>query len=240
MSQGIYSALSGAIAQQAALETTATNLANANTGGFRALRPVFEDVLARAGGGRERAHFSMVRQTAVDTTPGAVRNTNRPLDLALPKDAFLAVQREDGREAYTRAAALELDANGRLVTRSGHAVLDEERRTIDLTPGGVVTVRPTGEVEVDGEPVAVLRVVTFPDPKQMTYEGSTLLTPGAGAGEPTASTEPLTVGALEESNASPVRAMNELMMTTRVFEAMERAIGTFREVDQRLVTTVPK
>ena len=45
MSHGIYAALSGAIAQQSSLDSIAGNLANANTTGYRAVRPVFHEVL---------------------------------------------------------------------------------------------------------------------------------------------------------------------------------------------------
>ena len=49
MSHGIYAALSGAVAQETSLETTAQNLANAQTAGYRGARPVFHEVLSQAG-----------------------------------------------------------------------------------------------------------------------------------------------------------------------------------------------
>ena len=54
------------------------------------------------------------------------------------------------------------------------------------------------------------------------------------------SDELLEVGRLEQSNASAVKAMTDLMTATRMFEAMQRAITTFSSVNRRLVTTVPK
>ena len=234
MSSGIYSALSGAIAQSVSLEHTATNLANANTDGFRAVRPVFHEVMAREAGRGEPVRFSVVRRTAVDTRPGAHKQTGRGLDVALPQDAFLAVQGENG-ERYTRAASLDVSVDGALVTKSGgRPVLDENGQPIEAGLGVEVTIGEGGEVKADGETVAFLRVVTFEDPSAMAYEGYTLMTPEAEAGAPTPNTEPLLVGQLEESNATPVRAMTDMMMATRMFEAMEQAISTFRQADSAL------
>ena len=52
MSDGIYVALSGAIAQASSLDTTATNLANASTDGYQRVRTVFREALATATGDR--------------------------------------------------------------------------------------------------------------------------------------------------------------------------------------------
>ncbi len=239
MSHGIYSALSGAIAQSVSLETTATNLANASTPGYRAIRPAFQQVLARASGSGFQARFVAVRTTGIDTSKGAVELTERPLDILLPADAFLAVQTANG-ERYTRAGALEISAEGLLTLRRGEPVLDENAEVIEVGPDAEVELTRSGEVKANGNGVGFLRVVTFADPRQMTYEGSRLLMANAEAGEPAPSTQPLEIGKLEGSNATPVKAMSELMMATRMFEAMQRAIETFRAIDQRLVTTVPK
>ncbi len=239
MSHGIYSALSGALAQSVSLEVTATNLANTTTTGYRAFQPVFHDVLARATTGAPPAHFAVVRRTGVNLQPGTVRVTDRPLDVALPPDAFLAVQTAGG-ESYTRAGSLEVSSEGLLVTKRGEPVLDENEEVIEVGHDLAVEVSEDGRVTADGELAGHLRMVTFDDPRQMTYQGGALLVADAQAGEPIPSTQPLKLGQLEESNSTPVKGMTDLMMATRMFEAMQRAIQTFRDVDQRLVTTVPK
>jgi len=109
---------------------------------------------------------------------------------------------------------------------------------VDTVQGAQVNAQ--GEVSSAGKSVGFLRVVTFENPEQMTYEGQGLLQANAEAGPPTRSTEPVEVGKIEESNASTVRAMTDLMSASRMFEAMEQAIGAFSQIDRRLVTTVPK
>jgi flagellar basal body rod protein FlgG len=49
----------------------------------------------------------------------------------------------------------------------------------------------------------------------------------------------LTLGSVEESNATAVSAMTELVTATRTFEAFQRVIDAFREADRKVVTTVP-
>jgi len=240
MSHGIYSALSGALAQSLSLETTASNLANTSTAGYRAVRPVFHEVLARAGTPTQRAHFAAVRRTAVDLQAGEVKTTNNALDIALPKDAFLAVQTSAG-ERYTRNGRLSVSEQGQLVLHSGEPVLGDNNKPIELLRRDAhLTIAEDGEVQSDGESLGFLKVVAFQNPAAMTYEGGTLLSATSDAGPPSPSLEALKVGQIEGSNASPVAAMTEMMMASRMFEAMQRAIGTFREIDQRLVTTVPK
>ncbi|HEX4353763.1 MAG TPA: flagellar hook-basal body complex protein, partial [Polyangiales bacterium] len=109
MGDGIYVALSGAIAQTTNLDTTANNLANASTDGYQRERPVFHEMLAQAAG--EGHHYAGVSATALDTTAGSIRTTDRPLDVALPKGAYLSVQTSSG-ERYTRAGGMTVSLDG--------------------------------------------------------------------------------------------------------------------------------
>ncbi len=246
MGDGIYSALSGAIAQTVSLETTATNLANSTTAGYRAIRPVFREVLAEQENRGQPTRFSAVRRSSVDTTPGAFRDTGGRLDIALPPNAFKAVDTPAG-ERYTRAGALQITRDGLLTTKQGEAVLSETRRRINVDPDAEVNITESGEVRIrqnddmrEDESVGFLRVVTFENPGQMSYEGGTLLSANREAGAPVPNTAPIETGKLEQSNASPVRAMSDLMMATRMFDAMERAISTFNAINRNLVSRVPK
>ncbi len=239
MSDGIYAALSGAIAHQTSLESAATNLANSSTTGYRAIRPVFQEVLAKEGAEKDRIHFSSVTSTSVDTSSGGLKRTDRPLDIAMGQNTFLAVDTPTG-ERYTRAGSLMVAPDGALMTQNGHPVLNEVQTPLEgIPPNANVTITDAGEVKADGQSVGFLRLVTFDRPKDLTYEGAHLVS-AENAGALNVSDEPITVGVLEQSNASPVRAVTDLMMATRMFDAMERAISTINTVDKRLVTSVPK
>ncbi len=243
MSEAIYSALkSSASAHFTALETTANNLANVDTVGYRSMTPVFHEVLEGANASaRENAtvRASVVRRTALDTTPGALRTTGNPLDLAFAPDTFLALSTPAG-ERYTRAGSLKVAPDGTLTTQRGMPVANAAQEPIVVSPDATVTISSQGEVLANGASAGFLRMVSFAQPGEMSYEGQGVLTANAEAGEATPTNGPIAVGQLEESNASTVRAMTDMMSASRMFEALENAMGTFHQLDRRLVTTVPK
>lgn len=238
MSKGIYTALSGAIASSTALDVTAENLANASTAGFRKLRPVFREVLERETTPRlsaKHGHFTKVGSTAIDTTPGALRNTGRSLDVALPKGMFIAVDSRGG-ERYSRAGSLAVDSEGKL-TLAGSPVVGESGEPIVVDGGpGELTIKTDGEVVRGEDHFGRLKLVTFTDPGGLTPIGGSLYEATPASGDATVAPCELAVGALEDSNASPIDAMSELVKATRTFEAYERAIDTFRDADKRIVT----
>jgi flagellar basal body rod protein FlgG len=234
LSDGIYAALSGAVAQETALECVAQNLANASTGGFRGGHPVFHEVLAQTTRGGPALRFTAMTGTTLDTSPGEQRETGRPLDLALGPRDFLVVSTARG-ERYTRAGALRLANDGALQAVSGDPILGEDGKAIRVPPGAAVTLGADGSVQANGAAVGRLRLVSFAKPEAMIREGESLLGAG-GAGAPAASTQPIKVGALEDSNASPIRGMTEMLQTTRIFEAFERTIQAFHDADRKVLS----
>lgn len=239
MSRGIYVALSGAIAQENALETTATNLANTSSPGFQRLRPVFQEALANAGKKPDGSlHYASVATATLDTTAGPVRTTNRALDVAPADGTYLVVDAGRGQR-YTRAGSLTLDPSGTLVTTGGAKVLGDGGASISAaTGGGEVSIEPNGNVKQGGQSIGKLSIVKLERPERMTPEGNGLYAVGdAGRADP--ADAPLTVGALAESNAQPVTAMTELMSASRTFEAFQRALETLGEVDRKVLTAIP-
>jgi flagellar basal body rod protein FlgG len=238
VSKGVYVALSGAVAQEQALEATATNVANASSAGYQRLRPVFRNALAKAVNGDNELQFAKTSRTALDVTPGAIRVTENPLDVALPKGVYLAAITPAG-ERYTRAGNLGLGPDGTLHTAGGATVSSDSDQPIKANVGGgQVRVFPDGSVKQGNDLLGKLKLVTFASPDALAPEGSSLLATG-GAGASTPSTEPVTVGAVEDSNAQPVTAMTEMMQASRTFEAFQKVIDQFGEIDRKLLTTVP-
>ena len=47
------------------------------------------------------------------------------------------------------------------------------------------------------------------------------------------------MGMVEESNASPVRGMTDLLQASRLFEAFQKTIQTFHDADEKVLSTVP-
>src|SRR5689334_7688506 len=124
MDRLIYTAMTGArhlLDQQA---TTANNLANATTTGFRAQLDSFRAVPVVSEGLPTRA-FVVDNTVGSDFRQGALQTTGRALDVAVRGDGWLAVQAADGSEAYTRNGSLKVSENGQLQTANGLTIVGE-------------------------------------------------------------------------------------------------------------------
>src|ERR1700740_3309822 len=110
----IYTAMSGAERALRGQQVHANNLANAETGDFRANLELSAAQGLQNGYGYDDRHMSQLQANAVVTRQGSVKATGRDLDVAISGDGFFAVQGPTG-EAYTRAGALTVDATGQLM-----------------------------------------------------------------------------------------------------------------------------
>ncbi|MFO0592308.1 MAG: flagellar hook basal-body protein [Polyangiaceae bacterium] len=237
MGDGIYCALSGAIAQATALDVTATNLANVSTNGYHNETPVFREVLRQAGEDNT-LRFTTVQTTAITKNNGESRTTGRAMDAALPENLYFAVKTDAG-ERYTRAGSLAVQADGTVTTKDGHPLLADNDALLKVPPGSDPQLTADGEIRTADASVGRLKMVTFPEPAWLVHEGTTLLAASPDSGAATPTTGQLAVGAVEESNGTAVTAMSQMISATRMFEAFQRAIETFHEADRRVATTTP-
>jgi flagellar hook protein FlgE len=114
-------ALSGLNAAQADLSTTANNIANANTTGFKQSRAQFADFFpVSAYGLSENAIGSGARldRVAQQFSQGTVNFTNSALDLAISGEGFFTLS-DGGSRVYSRSGAFGTDRDGYVVNASG-------------------------------------------------------------------------------------------------------------------------
>jgi len=239
VADGIYVALSGAIAQSTSLEATASNLANASTDGYQRVRPVFREALARAGGADPSSRYASLVGTRLDSTRGPLRGTGNPLDFAMPQGTYLAVSTPRG-ERYTRAASLSVGADGVVRTAHGDAVLGDDGKSIRVTGSGAgLRIDDSGQLWQGPEVRGRVKLVSFAQPESLVHDQGPLLDTTPAAGAPAPARGPLEIGQIEESNANVVGAMTDLVSASRTFEAFQRVIDAFRDADHKVVTTVP-
>lgn len=125
MDRLIYTAMTGAIHTMTQQATTAHNLANVSTTGYRAEVDSFRAVPVYGDGLPTRA-FVLDSTTGADFTPGPIHRTGRDLDVAVQGSGWIAVQLENGEEAYTRHGNLQVSPNGLLMTTQGGATVKGE------------------------------------------------------------------------------------------------------------------
>ncbi|HLK11906.1 MAG TPA: flagellar hook basal-body protein [Candidatus Binatia bacterium] len=244
MTVGNYIAASGGMAALARLEAVAHNLANANTAGYKAERPVFrlrQDVQpAPTEPLRMTAGAQVVQaDTVFDFSTGPIQATGNPLDVAIPGPEFFAV-RTDAGERYTRQGIFQLDPEGYLVTTSGRRV---QGTNGDLRlPPGRVEIAEDGGIYVEGVEAGRLKLVRFADPPPLVPEGDTLFAPKPGtAGTPVPEDQVhLDPASIEGSNVSAVGSLIELVDVSRSYESYMRALQQMDQVSGHAIDDVGK
>jgi flagellar basal-body rod protein FlgF len=211
------------------LDLVANNIANLNTTGFKSDGAVFAEYLqsnardsAFAAGDR-RMSFVQDSMTWHDLSQGGLQRTGNPLDVAIEGDGFLVVQTPRG-ERYTRNGALQLNAQGQLVTTTGDAVLGENGpvqfaptdRDIVINPDGTIRVRE-GTANADSGR-GRLRIVSFANPQRLLKDSATTFSAPEGMlPAPPAIGTRIQQGAVEKSNVRAVVEMTRMIELTRAY-----------------------
>lgn len=233
MDRLIYLSMSGAKATLQRQDVLAHNLANASTNGFRAEMAAFRAVPIRGDGASTRA-YALESTIGYDPRGGPLQTTGRELDVAMKGNAWLAVQGLDGTEAYTRAGALDVDAQGQLVTASGRVVLGDGG-PINVPQGARLEIAGDGTVNAivgNGRPQAAgrLKLVTPEVPLQRGDDGLFRAADGNDLdADPAARVQ---AGALEGSNVSPVETMVAMIAASRQFEQQMKSLQTAEQREQ--------
>jgi flagellar basal-body rod protein FlgF len=235
-----YVILSRLSSQIRATQVLANNLANTDTPGYQAQRPVFARFLqprpAQPGAPRESGiNYSVDRATWRDTQQGPLSTTSNPFDLALRGDGFFALQTPKG-ERYTRAGRFTLAPDGGLVDPDGNAVLDERNAPITLSPADTrVEVQGDGTIRSENGVLGKLRVVRFDNQQALRPEGDRLLVTDE---TPIAIARPTVIqGAVEGSNVQSVLELVRLTNGTRLFQT---AVNFADAEGERLKTAVER
>jgi flagellar basal-body rod protein FlgF len=234
-------AASGASSQITALDATANNLANANTVGYKADQAVFQEHLIAAmyvGRAQKDMRYNGVAAVASDMRSGPLQITNKPLDVAIEGDGFFAIKTPRG-ERYTRAGAFHLAPDGTLVTAQGYAVSDASGNPISVQPDAkVLSMGDDGMLTVDDAEAGQLKIVKFRQLSGLEKDGDTMFRATARSGSAEVSQATVIAGALEMPNVSIVKGMTDLVSATRAFEALEKAVETFSQLEHRAATDI--
>lgn len=224
MSQQLfYLALSGLESTMDRATTAANNLANRNTTGFKAQRPVFQALPEYGQGMPDRVVVAAGEQGA-DFQPGPIQPTGRSLDVAVNGQGWIAVQAADGSVALTRNGSLSISSLGVLQTSDGHPVLGNGFVPITLPPMQQVTIGEDGTISgiLQGQRpdqiTALNRIMLSKVSSGALQRRSDGLFQYAGGDPPADATARLQVGALEGSNADPVSMMMNMIENTRLFQ----------------------
>lgn len=236
MDRLIYSSLTAMRAAMQRQQVTANNIANASTPGFRADMAEASSVWMEGGGMSSRAMASE-EVLAADMTPGEISHTGRDLDVAMLDDAMLAVQADNGDEAYTRRGDLQLSATGLLTTGDGKPVLGEGGPIV-LPPADRISFNSSGELWIvpqGGDPsqpqqIDRLKLVS-PQGSRIEKGNDGLFREVSGGTLPTDPDAAVVTQSIEGSNVSTTKMLVDMIAASRSWESQVKMISSAGEMD---------
>lgn len=225
MIRGFYSAGSGLVCQQMAMDNTANNIANVSTTGFKKQRVRFGQLLysnlgTQDGGIQNLKVGNGVR--AGEVTTNHERNgfihTGNELDFALNCEGYFGVLTDQGM-GYTRDGTFYISyeqTGNYLVTASG----------------GYVVGTDGDRVLVDDEDLhSKIGIFNFSNPTGLEKIGDNLFAPTQTSGEAYAAAGAIYSGYIEMSNVDMTSEMSDLIAIQKAYQFNAKMIQTADEIE---------
>jgi flagellar basal-body rod protein FlgF len=246
---GLYISAEGAQVQTKRLEVISNNLANVDTVGFKRELAVFQSRYAEAvskglvspGNGEldDVGGGVMLRETKTDYSPGTLKHTDVPTDMAIDGEGFFLVEK-DGEKLLTRAGNFRLNDHGGLVSAQGYPVLNENNSPVvidqsagpwELTRDG--TIRQRGS----SQRVALVRPEKL---NELIKTGENLFRASSDPAALPAGERRVVGGFLEQSSVRPTNEMIELIDASRAVEVNLSIMQTHDQMISGLVNRMMK
>ena len=219
MRGNLYVEMSGEIALEKRMDTVATNIANVNTGGYRAQGVAFSSVLSKVG--ERPASFVSTGSEYISRAQGAAQETGSPFDVAIQGDAWFAIKTPAGT-AYTRDGRFQMSASGELQTLNGYPVLDAGGTAMLLAAdGGPPKIAADGMITQGGNQVGAIGLFSIPDTAALTrYDNSAVMSDKAATPVLDFAQNNVAQGFAESSNVNPVLEITKLIQIQRAFDGL--------------------
>jgi flagellar basal-body rod protein FlgF len=260
--KGLYTALSGAMAQGLKLDTIANNIANVNTPAFKRDQQLFQEYLTAnekppavmqiprdvaaiesfynmQGGDKS---FVDSKGTFTDFSQGGLKHTGNALDIAIDGKGFFEVATPNGVK-LTRSGNFTMDGNGQLVTKEGFPVLkqaepgaDPASRVIRLQGNAAVTISDTGDIIEGTENLGKVSLVDIKNVDSLQKMGNSLygFKPNMAPEMVNIDKPSVRQGFMEASNINIVQEMTDMISAQRVFESTQKAISAYDSMAEKL------
>lgn len=252
MQTGYYAATGGMVAQFNRMDTIASNLANANTAGFKRDQLITGDFArlyktaqselpienntedAAQYFNRAMSRVPQITDAYTDYSVGSMQETGNTFDLALAKEGqFFAVKTPQGIR-LTRDGTFTLSDEGKLVNKQGYEVLSSDKSAITFNPqDSIVTIDKNGQAmtNVPGTSQMVankkLLIVEPQNLRMLKKEGENLYVPEAA--DPLnakADSGAVMQGFTEKSNVNAVNEMIALVEANRLVGMYQKAMDS--------------
>jgi flagellar basal-body rod protein FlgF len=233
MDKAVYIAMTGGKHIARAQALSANNMANANTTGFRADFQQARSMAVYYGDGAPSRAYALTENPGTDFTYGTIAETGRKLDVAINGPGWIAVQTASGREGYTRAGSLQVNAQGQLQTATGQMVLGD-KGPITLPPfdnvqigaDGTISVQEQGQAPNGLSQVGRIKLVNPANQRLEKGEDGMMYQREGQQPLPADANVQLQVGFIEGSNVNMVDEFTNVMSLARQFDLQIKLMRT--------------
>lgn len=246
MLQGLYNLTSGVLTQNRNLNVISNNMVNVSSPGYKRdkmLSTTFkEEMLYRAqnngsGHSSELNDTSKIRsatETFVNYEQGAFEETGSPLDLALADKGFFEIRSQNGR-LYTRNGSFIIDEQGYLALPSVGRVMGQSGPILLNTDQ--IRVETDGTIRNEqGDRIDRLSIVDFDnyDALQKTPNGL------FAGGDPRPAKGHVIQHTLERSNVSMISEMTSMMTSQRAIQSAAQIIKIYDQLMAKATSELGK
>jgi len=258
MPYGLYISAEGAQAQTRRMDIIANNIANADTVGFKrdlaVMQSRYSEAVERglvspgaagyplASGGEPAQRVGggvQFRESVTDFSPGPLRLTGNPTDVALQGDGFFVVRKGQER-LLTRAGNFRLKSSGELVTQQGYQVLSEDGSPITIDPtAGAWNIDSSGSINQAGnrQSLQIAKPASLGD---LVKVGENLFRPLGNLRSVASSERTVASNYLEMSGVQPTTEMTNMIEISRLIEANINVMKAHNEMLSNLIDRVLK
>ena len=234
MDDALTIAATGMSAVERMLENSAHNAVNAGTPGYQRHRVTLQNFGAVLDDAASNRHL-VTTSESVSFEQGNFRHSDSPFSMALEGTAFFTVAGPDGKHYFTRNGDFVAGSDGTLRTQSGLGVIGASGNTIQVDPlRGPIAVSKGGALSQRGAEIAQLALVEF-EPvaqAQLTKAGETLFQAAPGTTPDAATSTSVHQGALEVPRFNGAMGLVGMLLASRNFDSMQRALRSINESHQ--------
>lgn len=241
MLRSMYASVSSMITLQARQGVITNNLANINTTGYKSETLVtksFDDMLLHNKDNYENGvsnvkelgslNFGVrIDDTVTSHKQGTLISTENNTDFAIVGSGFFQVSDDTNNTYYTRDGSFKVNAQGYLVTNSGHYVMGTNTQTGNseriYVGTDLITISPDNGVMINEENKYKFNIVDFENYDNLTKYGNNLY---KGDGGFNSNNYSIKQKYLEGSNIDYISEMALMMETVKEFEANQKVIQT--------------
>ena len=204
------------------MDLISNNMANMNTSGYKAEKPLFTSYLVDDQKIGERvAHvqdFGIVR----NLDAGPLTPTGNPLDLGLASEGYFTVETDRGVR-YTRNGNFAINPDGDVVTKEGFKLLDDGGLPLNIPEGATdIVISDNGSVAIDGVQLAQITPVTFDNERELERLPDSLYTTEQ---EPNPVERPsIKQGMIEGSNVVSMLELTDMIEVHRAYETSKNFV----------------